>query len=406
MHVKKLAVMLIALTVVASGCGQAHRELRPDNAEPDYGIQLHSSNEPLIEPEANVQYDNPPPEPKPEPEAARSKKQVKAKGIYVSAPIAASPARLEKLIHLLNRTELNTMVIDIKNDWGAVTYESDAQKSLSPQAERRTLVKDMAGLVKKLKSHNIYLIGRVVAFKDPWLARSRPDLAMTSKAGGIWKDGGGTAWVDPYIEQVRAYNIDIAKEAAQLGFDEVQFDYVRFPDNGTKVDRQVAFKNQDGVSKADLIKQFAHDASAALSPLGVNVSADVFGLTTTVDDDMGIGQAWDKLADEVDYMSPMVYPSHYSKGMYGFQNPDMHPYGVVNRALRDALNKQTSAGSASGADTQIRPWLQCFTASWLKPHMRYSAQHVQEQIRAVSELGIEQYLLWNPRCQYEAYVAR
>ena len=400
MRVKRMTIGLfvLILTVTASGCGQAYTEQQQlqqqqlQQQQYEYETQppeVPIPESPVAPSEENVENET---------KTVRHKKQIKAKGIYVSAPIAASSEKLDQLINLLNRTELNAMVIDIKNDWGAVTYDSSAQKSVSSksEADRHVLIKDMSRLVEKLKSHNIYLIGRVVAFKDPWLARARPDLAMKHKSGGTWTDRSGTAWVDPYMEQARAYSIDIAKEAALLGFDEIQFDYVRFPD-GASVDRQVAFHNEAKQSKSDLIKQFVQDAEEQLSPLGVNVSADVFGLTTTVEDDMGIGQMWSKLANEVDYISPMVYPSHYSTGMYGFQNPDMHPYGVVKRALEDAVEKQ--------AKSQIRPWLQCFTASWLKPHLRYGAQHVQEQIRAASELGIDQYLLWNPRCQYEAYVS-
>lgn len=330
-------------------------------------------------------------------------KAVDVRGIYVSGPVAGSAKHMNRLIRLADQTEINAMVIDVKNDAGQITYDSKVPLADHIGADRRRTIRDIETLLHRLRRHRIYTIARVVAFKDPHLAAHHPQLAMRRKTGGIWKERGGAIWVDPYHREAQQYVIDIAKEAARIGFDEIQFDYVRFPDNGAKVDREVRFHNPDNLTKAEAIEQFLRDASDELKPLGVAVSADVFGLTTTAQGDMGIGQAWDLLADEVDVLSPMIYPSHYAAGNYGLKHPDLHPKEVVKRALADALRKNNALQSEKKAE--IRPWLQAFTATWIDPHQKYGKKQIQAQIEAAAELGIRQYLLWNPKCEYRALLA-
>ncbi|KIL38169.1 hypothetical protein SD70_28260 [Gordoniibacillus kamchatkensis] len=325
------------------------------------------------------------------------KPAVAAKGIYVSA-WKARGASLEQLIKLLNDTELNAMVIDVKNDSGQITYDSQVALVNEAGSDDTRPIADMRGLLKRLKDNNIYTIARIVAFKDPYLCSVRKDLAMQKKTGGVWRDRKGVAWVDPYHPVVQAYNIDLAKEAAQLGFDEIQFDYVRFPENGDKVDSEVKFRNPQKLSKPELIASFLEKAKTALP--NVPVSADVFGMTPSVAGDMGIGQEWNRISPIVDVISPMVYPSHYSHGALGIPHPDLNPYAMIHRALKDAVSKNTQLEQQRQSAAKVRPWLQAFTASWVKNHQTYGAKQVREQIKAAKDLGIDQYLLWNPGCTY------
>lgn len=346
--------------------------------------------------------------------------QVKVKGIYVSGHAAGSRSRMNELIRLVvDSDELNAMVIDVKNDMGKVTYDSNVPLVNDIAADQKPLISSLEELLKQLKAKQVYTIARLVAFKDPYLAGKRPEYALKNKSGEAWRDAKGTAWVDPFHPDVRQYNMELAREAARLGFDEIQFDYVRFPENGKKVDQEVRYHSSKNQSKAELIAAFLQDASEILHEEKVYVSADVFGLTTTVDDDMGIGQEWVRIARSIDFISPMVYPSHYGKGMYGIVHPNEEPYKVVRRAMRDAKekNKQLvmkwresltvdAQGHMVETDesvqriAEIRPWLQSFTATWIKPYRKYATDQIRQQIKAVKEEGVESYLLWNPQCQY------
>lgn len=330
----------------------------------------------------------------------KPKPKVKVAGIYVSGYVAGNAKSMNRIINLLEQTELNTVVIDIKNDAGHITYDSQVPLANEIGSDRQSYIPEFSKLLQTLHDKDIYVIGRLVAFKDPFLAGSKPDYAMKRKDNGQrWKDRSGVSWVDPYHEQVRQYNLDIAREAAKLGVDEIQFDYVRFPDNGGAVDREVLFPHAEGRSKSELISLFLAEAREQIHPLGALLSADVFGLTTSVKDDMGIGQKWEAIAREVDAISPMVYPSHYSEGMYGVHHPDTDPYAIVKRAMQDAKNKNKMVTTPP----IIRPWFQSFTAAWVHPHLNYGRKEIEAQIQAAREQGVEQYLLWDPRCRYDAY---
>lgn len=323
------------------------------------------------------------------------------RGIYVSGWIAGSGEPMERLIRLVDATDLNAMVIDVKNDYGRLTYRSSLPEVRAVGADREPLVRDMAGLIRRLKAKRIYTIGRIVVFKDPLLARAKPEWAFRTKSGGLWRDRKGQPWVEPYLPEVRAYNIAIAKEAAALGFDEIQFDYVRFPDNGEAMDRAVRYRNPAGWTKREAIGRFLREARDALLPAGTPVSADVFGLVTTARDDMGIGQTWREIAQAVDVISPMVYPSHYAEGTYGIRHPDLKPAAIVRRALEDAGRRNRILAAEGKRPARIRPWLQAFTAAWLSPHRPYRAEEIREQIRAAEAAGVTEFLLWDPACTYD-----
>ncbi|WNR44599.1 putative glycoside hydrolase [Paenibacillus roseipurpureus] len=320
------------------------------------------------------------------------------KGIYVSAWSSVG-SKFEQLIDLVDRTDLNTMVIDVKNDSGQVTYPSAVPLVNEIGANSHVIIQDMKAKLQRLKGKHIYTIARLVVFKDPYLSKKKPAYAMKSRNGGIWKDAKGIVWVDPFKKDVWDYNIEIAKEVASLGFDEVQFDYVRFPENGKKVDQEVQFDNPQKMTKAQDIAAFLQKAREGIGGRA-DISADVFGLTTSLPDDMGIGQDWGMISKQVNYISPMLYPSHYTTGIYGVKYPDLQPYAIIHKAIQDANGKNRQLQLSGQAIAQIRPWYQDFTATWVKPHKKYGVIDVKEQIKAARELGVEQFLLWNPSSTY------
>jgi hypothetical protein len=324
--------------------------------------------------------------------------QISVKGIYVSA-YSLHSEKFNQLLHLVDTTDLNAMVIDLKTDSGQVTYPSIIPLVKEIGANSNLLIPDLKEKLKLLKSKQIYTIARVVVFKDPYLSNRKNEFAIMNKSGAVWRDGKGIAWVDPYKEKVWDYNIHIAQEAAELGFDEVQFDYVRFPENGRKMDDEVHFEHNHGWSKSQVIEAFLKRAKSQIGSKAI-VSVDVFGLTTTSEQDMGIGQEWSMISKEVDVISPMLYPSHYSKGSYGIANPDFQPYTVINRAVTDAKKKNEQLLQSKQSAARIRPWFQDFTATWVHPHKKYDILDVKEQIKAAHEQGIDEFLLWNSHCTY------
>ncbi|OCT13204.1 hypothetical protein A8709_20125 [Paenibacillus pectinilyticus] len=320
------------------------------------------------------------------------------KGIYVSAWSSVGN-KFEQLIDLVERTDLNAMVIDVKNDSGQVTYPSNVPMVNEIGANSHVIIHDLKAKLQRLKEKNIYTIARLVVFKDPYLSKKKSTYALKNRSGGVWKDAKGIAWVDPFKREVWDYNIQIANEVASLGFDEIQFDYVRFPENGPKVNREVLFDNPQKLSKAQDIASFLQQAKEQIGDKAY-ISADVFGLTTSLPDDMGIGQDWGMISKHVNFISPMLYPSHYTTGIYGVKSPDLQPYAIVHQAIHDANVKNLQLAKANRQIAQIRPWYQDFTATWVKPHKTYGAVDVKEQIKAAKEQGVEQFLLWNPSSTY------
>ncbi|MCM1049688.1 MAG: putative glycoside hydrolase [Clostridiales bacterium] len=352
-------------------------------------------------------------EPETEPEP------VKVKGIYITGPIAGSE-KMDELITLVEETELNAMVIDVKNDEGVVTYKMQSDTVLEIEAGVR-YIKDMEALVEKLHEKDIYLIARIVAFKDPYLAEMKPELSLKTNAGAVFRDKNGDAWVNPYMQEVWDYLVEIGTQAAQIGFDEIQFDYIRFSTdvNASSVDYgEVA----ETMTKEEVITGFTEYAYNKLHPLGVKVSADVFG--TIIDNEYDaalVGQNYQKMAAYLDYICPMVYPSHYSNGVYGLEVPDKEPYETVYHAMSESKKKLepaedvsansldrtegtagVSANSLERTDgtAGVRVWLQDFTATWVKGHITYGAAEVRAQIQAVYDAGYDEWILWNARMNY------
>lgn len=322
----------------------------------------------------------------------------KVKGIYITGPMAGTNRGMKNLIDLVDRTELNTVVIDIKNDSGEITYKMDNEVAKKIGATKN-YISNIEDLVHTLKEKNIYLIARVVAFKDPILAENNKDLSLQNKDGSIFRDKSGLAWVNPYNKKVWDYLVSVSKEAVKLGFDEIQFDYIRFStDSGMK---QVDFGSESkDKTKMDIITEFTKYAYEQLSPLGVYVSADVYGTIINSDIDAKIvGQNYAEMSKYLDYICPMIYPSHYGNGAYGVQYPDLDPYMIINKALEDS-KKVLDTNLEDQHQAIVRPWLQDFTATWLDKYKKYTGKEIKAQIKGVYDAGYEEWILWNGSNRY------
>ncbi|MNB91371.1 hypothetical protein D3C75_384500 [compost metagenome] len=324
----------------------------------------------------------------------------KVKGIYVTA-YSAGGERMEQLLALLDKTELNSMVIDIKDDAGYITYKTD-NAELQEMGTPQKFIGDINKLMTRLKEHDVYPIARIVVFKDSVLAKKHPELSFVNSDGSVWKNKGGDSFVNPYNEDVWKYNVDIAKEAAKLGFKEIQFDYVRFPEGFEKRADSLKYTKSDR-PRVEIIADFVKYAKAELAPLGVRVSVDIFGYAASVPAAEGIGQDFVKISKNVDVISPMVYPSHYSTGWFDVKDPDKDPYATIKGSMVDTHKKLDPLGSYKPV---IRPWIQDFTASWLGSghFVKYGKQQVEDQIRALKDENVDEFLLWNANNRYTSDV--
>ena len=318
------------------------------------------------------------------------------KGIYVTGPVAGH-ARMEEIIQLVEETELNAVVIDVKNDEGYVTYaiSSETVEALGASVK---YVKDMPGLVQELHDKGIYVIARVVAFRDPYLAEAKPEWSVHRVNGSIYYDSSGLAWVNPYKREVWDYLIEVAECAAKDGFDEIQFDYVRF---STEIKSGEVSYGEDSatVSKTEIITEFTQYAHDKLSPLGVYVSADVFGtIIDNANDSRIVGQDYAAISSNLDVICPMIYPSHYASGVYNQQYPNSAPYEMISGAMK--ASDVALGGLSEDEKPIVRPWLQDFTASWIKPYESYGAEEVRAQIQAVYDAGYSEWILWNASNRY------
>jgi hypothetical protein len=323
------------------------------------------------------------------------------RAIYVSSYVANSQ-RMNELINLVNQTELNAMVLDINSGISLssvnLTGNKKGQARFKPSSKRSA--QHFRQVIQQLKQQHIYLIARIVTFKNPSLANAVPAWALKRKDGKLWRDRKGTPWVDPFRQEAWEYPIALAEHAAQIGFDEIQYDYVRFPENASKVDREVDYANTQGWTKSEAIRRFLHRASVRAHKYGVRVSADVFGMVGSSNNDMRIGQKWDTIVKEVDVISPMIYPSHYSRGIWGIDNPDLSPGQIITRALKDTAKHNKKLNQKGIATAKVRPWLQGFTAEWVHPHQRYGATQIREQIYAARKAGFHSYMIWNSTNRY------
>ncbi len=295
----------------------------------------------------------------------------------------------EPAITMIRETELNALVIDVKGDRALIPYKSSIALASEIGAQKIITVKDPGALIKSLKEKRIYTIARIVVFKDNLLATARPDLAVKTPGGGVWRDREHLAWVDPFKKEVWDYNIRIAIEAAQMGFDEIQFDYVRFPDALSPRFSQPSTEE----NRVRAISGFLEEARKRLIPYNVFLAADIFGYVCWNLDDTQIGQRLDSIAPHVDYLSPMLYPSGFQWGIPGYRNPVANPHEIVYLTLKRAQERTKLPAY------RFRPWLQAFR-DYAFDRRVFNAREVREQINAVSKFGTQSWMLWNPRNVY------
>jgi hypothetical protein len=320
----------------------------------------------------------------------------KVKGLYVNAWAFGSP-KLWQLVRLADETEINAFVVDVKDDTGCLLYPSSVPTADQIGANRCVRAKDARARLDTLAAHDIYAIARIVVAKDPLLAERKGAWSVKDRVTGtLWRDRINIAWVDAYNDSVWIYAAQLAQEAAEMGFREVQFDYVRFPDEPRERMATAIFPaHRSGQTQREAVRQHVALLKDRLKASGVPVTFDIFGLTASATGDLGIGQVWEDFVSVADVVLPMVYPSHYYRGAFGYAWPNGQPYRIVRSALTDALKRSDPLpGSA-----EIRPFLQAFTLGRRLP--RYTPFEIREQIRAVEDLGITSWVLWNPRSVYQ-----
>lgn len=311
------------------------------------------------------------------------------KAIYVTSWSASKASYIEYIINIAKTSEINAVVIDIKDWSGYIAYDTKVTEVEKYNA-KSIRIRDIDSLIQKLHEEGIYLIARTTIFQDPVLAEARPDLAVYSKSdpSSLWLDNKGLAWIDPAAKESWDYNIAIVKEAAELGFDEINFDYIRFPSDGNLNNMGFPFWDED-IPKNLIIKDFFEYLRQEMPD--TKLSVDLFGLSTVNRDDLGIGQVIEDAFEYFDYICPMVYPSHYATGFLGRQNPAEYPYEVVRYSMEKALERLSIIDQTSA---ELRPWLQDFNLGAI-----YDAEMVKAQIKAVYDsLGkdFKGFMLWSP----------
>jgi hypothetical protein len=314
---------------------------------------------------------------------------LEVKGLYLTVYGVASKKLREAALATIKTNHMNSLVIDVKGDRGFIPFKVDLPLAEEIGAQKTILIKDMKGMVADLKAKGLYLIARIVVFKDDPLAAARPEWAVKTRGGGVFRDREKLRWVDPARREVWDYNVAIAKVAAELGFDEIQFDYVRCPDN-----LKIAFPwaaNQN--SRTAAVTGFLKAAYAALTPYNVTVAADIFGYVLWNLDDTGIGQKIDEAVSAVDVVSPMLYPSGYHLGIPNYRNPVQHPYKIVYLTLKKAQER------TGAAPRRFRPWLQAFR-DYAFHGGDFKEDRMRVQIKAAEDFGASGWMFWNPRNIY------
>jgi hypothetical protein len=383
-----LLTPIIAVAALVSACTGSDARARPAGAPAPEGTGSSSADSAAASHDTVVVADSirrPPMPLVPTPNPVR--------GLYVNR-WAAIGDRMWQLIDVAKRTEVNALVIDVKDDRGLLLYHSGVPlaKEIGADTTRPMSYRRLRAVLDTLRAHDIYPIARIVVAKDPLLASAKREWSIKRKRDSLpWLDKNGRPWLDPTHPEVWKYAGDLAAEAVNLGFSEVQFDYVRFPDEDRLI-REAVFPLMNGRVRAQVIHDQLAYLRTLIKPLKVPLTIDVFGLSATDTTDMGIGQKWELFVDQVDVVLPMDYPSHFAPGTFGLGRPNAHPYATLEHALRDA--KARSAGIANAA--RIVPWYQDFT---LGPP-RYGVPQVQAQMRAGHDLGIDSWMLWNPGSRY------
>ncbi|MFA6392986.1 MAG: putative glycoside hydrolase [Candidatus Paceibacterota bacterium] len=313
------------------------------------------------------------------------------KAVYISAWVAGSSKFRDSVIKMIDETELNAIVIDVKDSTGRVSFDMPVPE-IQKEGSIEKRIANIRELTDTLHKKNIYIIGRVSVFQDPYMTKKHPEWSVTKKSdGSVWKDRKGLSFLDPAKKEVHDYIVSIAKGAYEEGFDEINFDYIRYPSDGNIKD--INYHLLAGETRSDNIEKFFKYLSTEVKKeKDIPISADLFGLTTEATDDMGIGQVWEKAMPYFDFLCPMVYPSHYPAGHMGYKNPSMYPYEVINQALVEAIKK---TDKIAGDKNKIRPWLQDFDMG-----ATYTKELIQKEMKAVYDNGLTSWMLWDPANKY------
>src|SRR2546423_326664 len=316
-----------------------------------------------------------------------------ARGLYVFR-FAANTRRMRHLIGIADSTEINAFIIDVKDEFGLNYLSNDPM--VKKNAGTQVKAHNLQALVDTIRAHGILPVARIVVFKDSVTARNNPDHTIRKADGTAWHDKKGQTWVNPYANAIWEYNFRVAEEAIGMGFGEIQFDYIRFPEPFKSLPQQV-FPEQNGRSKPQVLAEFLKTARERFAKLGVRTTADIFGLVTTVGGALEVGQQWEHVSPNVDVVLPMVYPSHYPPGSFQLPHPNATPYDVIHIAISRARERDEKLGIK---DDHIRPWLQAFSLG--KPP--YGAHEIEEQKRAVYDSGYDGWVMWEPGSRYDKFL--
>lgn len=311
------------------------------------------------------------------------------KAIYITSCVAGTPSWRESLKDLIETTELNAVVIDIKDYSGSVSFRENSN----------CFIADLKDFIEELHRSNIYVIGRISVFQDPLYTKLHPELAVKKKSDGqVWKDFKGLSFIDVGATPYWDYIVKISENAYALGFDELNYDYVRYPSDGNMKDTNYTW-TVGTTTKPEMLESFFKYLHDSLKDTGVKTSVDLFGMTTTVENDMNIGQVLENALPYFDYISPMVYPSHYPRTWNGFTNPAEHPYEVIKIAMTSAVKREAVwnvlQGLASTTPSKLRPWLQDFNLG-----ATYGPDKVRAQIQATYDAGLSSWMLWDAGNKY------
>ena len=316
-----------------------------------------------------------------------------ARGLYVFR-FAANTRRLKHLIGIADSTEINALIIDVKDEFG-LNYES-SDPMVKKNAGAQVKAHNLRALVDTIRAHGILPVARIVVFKDSVTARNNPQHTIRKADGSAWHDKKGQTWVNPYANAIWEYNFRVAEEAIKMGFGEIQFDYIRFPEPYKSLPPQV-FPEQNGRTKPQVLAEFLTTARDRFAKLGVRTTADIFGLVTTVGGTLEVGQKWEPIAQSVDVVLPMVYPSHYPPGSFQLPHPNADPYDVIHIAISRARERDEKLGIKG---EHVRPWLQAFSIGMPK----YGPHELEEQKRAVYDSGYDGWVLWEPGSRYDKFL--
>lgn len=313
------------------------------------------------------------------------------KSIYISSWVAATPSLFNPLIQFVDKSEINSVIIDIKDSTGNISFEI-SDKNVVSLNNTQPRIQNIKKLIRELNERDIYVIGRLTAFQDSALAEVRPDLAFRRVDNGrVWRDKKGLAFIDPKKKESWDYLVDIARYSYQVGFDEINFDYIRYPSDGNI--SNINYNFSKGQTKPGVLKKFYEHLDQELRTDNIPISADIFGLVTTSESDIGIGQIFEDILPHFDAIAPMVYPSHYSNGYFGLDNPNKNPYQVIYQSMSSAVQRSNDINE----DPQkLRIWVQDFSLHGVF----YGEKEIRAQIKAMYDLGLDSYMVWDPKNKY------